>query len=77
MVQNVNDCCCDGVCFSTLIFFENVFGICYSWKVSGMDCVVCVCKVENVVCQFVGVNQVQVLFVIEKLVVDVDNDICV
>ena len=32
-------------------------------------------KVENAVRQLAGVNQVQVLFATEKLVVDADNDI--
>lgn len=46
-----------------------------SWKVSGMDCAACARKVENAVRQLAGVNQVQVLFATEKLVVDADNDI--
>ncbi|WP_170997956.1 cation transporter, partial [Escherichia coli] len=54
---------------------ENVSGTRYSWKVSGMDCAACARKVENAVRQLAGVNQVQVLFATEKLVVDADNDI--
>ncbi|HGT7606716.1 TPA: heavy metal translocating P-type ATPase [Escherichia coli] len=74
-VQNTNDCCCDGACSSTPTLSENVSGTRYSWKVSGMDCAACARKVENAVRQLAGVNQVQVLFATEKLVVDADNDI--
>lgn len=74
-VQNANDCCCDGACSSTPTLSENVSGTRYSWKVSGMDCAACALKVENAVRQLAGVNQVQVLFATEKLVVDADNDI--
>ena len=74
-VQNANDCCCDGACSSTPTLSENVSGTRYSWKVSGMDCAACARKVENAVRQLAGVNQVQVLFATEKLVVDADNDI--
>lgn len=73
--QNANDCCCDGACSSTPTLSENVSGTRYSWKVSGMDCAACARKVENAVRQLAGVNQVQVLFATEKLVVDADNDI--
>ena len=69
-VQNANDCCCDGACSSTPTLSENVSGTRYSWKVSGMDCAACARKVENAVRQLAGVNQVQVLFATEKLVVD-------
>lgn len=41
-----------------------------------MDCLSCVCKIENVVSNLVGIENVKVLFVIEKLVVDVCLDIC-
>ncbi|EIH6655259.1 cadmium-translocating P-type ATPase [Escherichia coli] len=74
-VQNANDCCCDGACSSSPTLSENVSGTRYSWKVSGMDCAACARKVENAVRQLAGVNQVQVLFATEKLVVDADNDI--
>ncbi|HCO7573790.1 Zn(II)/Cd(II)/Pb(II) translocating P-type ATPase ZntA [Escherichia fergusonii] len=74
-VQNANDCCCDSACSSTPTLSENVSGTRYSWKVSGMDCAACARKVENAVRQLAGVNQVQVLFATEKLVVDADNDI--
>ncbi|HEX4503512.1 MAG TPA: Zn(II)/Cd(II)/Pb(II) translocating P-type ATPase ZntA [Scandinavium sp.] len=47
----------------------------YSWLVSGMDCAACARKVENAVRQVAGVNQVQVLFTTEKLLVDADHDI--
>ena len=40
-----------------------------------MDCAACARKVENAVRQLAGVNQVQVLFATENLVVDADNDI--
>lgn len=40
-----------------------------------MDCAACARKVENAVRQVGGVNQVQVLFATEKLVVDANADI--
>jgi Cd2+/Zn2+-exporting ATPase len=40
-----------------------------------MDCAACARKVENAVRQVSGVNQVQVLFATEKLVVDAGSDI--
>jgi Cd2+/Zn2+-exporting ATPase len=47
----------------------------YSWLVNGMDCAACARKVENAVRQVSGVNQVQVLFTTEKLLVDAESDI--
>ncbi|EJV3269502.1 cation transporter, partial [Salmonella enterica] len=40
-----------------------------------MDCAACARKVENAVRQIRGVNQAQVLFATEKLVVDADADL--
>lgn len=40
-----------------------------------MDCAACARKVENAVRQIRGVNQAQVLFATEKLVVDADTDL--
>lgn len=54
---------------------DTVKGTRYSWKVSGMDCAACARKVENAVRQVSGVNQVQVLFATEKLVVDSNGDL--
>ena len=68
--QKPDDCCCEGACSAPEPVVETVKGTRYSWKVSGMDCAACARKVENAVRQVSGVNQVQVLFATEKLVVD-------
>ena len=47
----------------------------YSWHVEGMDCAACARKVENAVKQVAGVQQVQVLFATEKLLVNASQDI--
>ncbi|MBA4713729.1 MULTISPECIES: Zn(II)/Cd(II)/Pb(II) translocating P-type ATPase ZntA [Citrobacter] len=73
--QKADDCCCDGTCSTTPPVSDTVDGTRYSWKVTGMDCAACARKVENAVRQVSGVNQVQVLFATEKLVVDAGSDI--
>ena len=73
--QKADDCCCEGSCSTPEPVSETVDGTRYSWKVSGMDCAACARKVENAVRQVSGVNQVQVLFATEKLVVDAGADI--
>ncbi|QLY59159.1 Zn(II)/Cd(II)/Pb(II) translocating P-type ATPase ZntA [Citrobacter freundii] len=77
--QKVDDCCSEGRCStaapSPSPVSNTVDGTRYTWKVSGMDCAVCARKVENAVRQVSGVNQVQVLFATEKLVVDAGADI--
>lgn len=73
--QKVDDCCCEGACTTPEPIAETVKGTRYSWKVAGMDCAACARKVENAVRQISGVNQVQVLFATEKLVVDCHDDI--
>ncbi|PVZ86342.1 zinc/cadmium/mercury/lead-transporting ATPase [Serratia sp. S1B] len=47
----------------------------FSWTVTGMDCPSCAKKIENAVASLPDVNQVQVLFATEKLVVDAQSDI--
>lgn len=73
--QKVDDCCCEGSCSTPPPVSDTVQGTRYSWKVAGMDCAACARKVENAVRQVSGVNQVQVLFATEKLVVDAGSDI--
>lgn len=73
--QKTDDCCCEGACSPPESVVETVKGTRYSWKVSGMDCAACARKVENAVRQVNGVNQVQVLFATEKLVVDSNGDL--
>lgn len=73
--QKADDCCCEGSCATPPPVSGTVMGTRYSWKVTGMDCAACARKVENAVRQVNGVNQVQVLFATEKLVVDAGSDI--
>lgn len=47
----------------------------YSWHVAGMDCAACARKVENAVKQVDDVQQVQVVFSTEKLLVSASRDI--
>ncbi|MCS3432786.1 Zn(II)/Cd(II)/Pb(II) translocating P-type ATPase ZntA [Klebsiella sp. BIGb0407] len=47
----------------------------YSWHVEGMDCAACARKVENAVKTIPDVQQVQVLFATEKLLVKSTRDI--
>ncbi len=73
--KNANDCCTTAHVPARQRSLKTSSGTRYSWKVSGMDCATCARKVENAVRQLAGVNEVQVLFATEKLVVDADNDI--
>lgn len=73
--EKIDDCCAQGACSAPTPAFTTVKGSRYAWKVSGMDCAACARKVENAVRQVSGVNQVQVLFATEKLVVDADADL--
>ena len=73
--QKSDDCCCEGTCSPPESVVNTVKGTRYSWKVSGMDCAACARKVENAVRQVSGVNQAQVLFATEKLVVDSNGDL--
>lgn len=73
---NDDACSCDGACETTESPApESVQGNRFSWNVNGMDCAACARKVENAVRQVSGVNQVQVVFATEKLLVDADRDI--
>jgi len=47
----------------------------FCWQVAGMDCAACARKVETAVRQVAGVNQVQVTFATEKLIVDAGHDV--
>ncbi|MDM3066456.1 Zn(II)/Cd(II)/Pb(II) translocating P-type ATPase ZntA [Citrobacter sp. CK180] len=73
--RKVDDCCCEGACATEALIPDTIEGTRYTWKVAGMDCAACARKVENAVRQVGGVNQVQVLFATEKLVVDANADI--
>ncbi|HEJ0182775.1 TPA: Zn(II)/Cd(II)/Pb(II) translocating P-type ATPase ZntA [Citrobacter koseri] len=73
--RKVDDCCCEGACATEALVPDTIEGTRYTWKVAGMDCAACARKVENAVRQVGGVNQVQVLFATEKLVVDANADI--
>lgn len=74
-VPTKDDCCCDSGCETqpAPVLPEN--GDRYTWIVNGMDCAACARKVENAVKQVAGVNQVQVLFATEKLLVSADADV--
>ncbi|ABV15942.1 TPA: Zn(II)/Cd(II)/Pb(II) translocating P-type ATPase ZntA [Citrobacter koseri] len=73
--RKIDDCCCEGACATEALVPDTIEGTRYTWKVAGMDCAACARKVENAVRQVGGVNQVQVLFATEKLVVDANADI--
>lgn len=47
----------------------------YGWLIAGMDCAACARKVENAVRQIPDVEQVQVLFTTEKLLVSSPRDV--
>ncbi|EHG6522256.1 Zn(II)/Cd(II)/Pb(II) translocating P-type ATPase ZntA [Salmonella enterica subsp. enterica serovar 6,14:r:1,5] len=74
-IQKADSCCCEEHCASSAPVSTAVAGTRYTWKISGMDCAACARKVENAVRQIRGVNQAQVLFATEKLVVDADTDL--
>ncbi|WP_324723159.1 Zn(II)/Cd(II)/Pb(II) translocating P-type ATPase ZntA [Lelliottia sp. JS-SCA-14] len=70
-----DDCCCDSGCETQAAPVQPESGDRYTWIVNGMDCAACARKVENAVKQVAGVNQVQVLFATEKLLVSADADV--
>ncbi|HEY4435190.1 MAG TPA: Zn(II)/Cd(II)/Pb(II) translocating P-type ATPase ZntA [Lelliottia sp.] len=70
-----DDCCCDSGCETQAAPVLPESGDRYTWIVNGMDCAACARKVENAVKKVAGVNQVQVLFATEKLLVSADADV--
>lgn len=73
--HNDHGACCGGSQPESAPVISPASGTRYSWLVNGMDCAACARKVENAVRQVSGVNQVQVLFTTEKLLVDAESDI--
>lgn len=69
------DCCAEGVCEAPDAAPLAASGDRYSWVVNGMDCAACARKVENAVKQVAGVEQVQVLFATEKLLVNASGNV--
>ena len=70
-----DDCCCDSGCETQTAAALPENGERYTWIVNGMDCAACARKVENAVKQVAGVNQVQVLFATEKLLISAEKDV--
>lgn len=69
-------CCADDACSAQKPEPEIADnGSRYSWHVVGMDCAACARKVENAVKQVSDVQQVQVVFSTEKLLVSASRDI--
>ncbi|EJF30571.1 MULTISPECIES: Zn(II)/Cd(II)/Pb(II) translocating P-type ATPase ZntA [Enterobacteriaceae] len=69
-------CCADDACSAQKPEPEIADnGSRYSWYVAGMDCAACARKVENAVKQVSDVQQVQVVFSTEKLLVSASRDI--
>jgi Cd2+/Zn2+-exporting ATPase len=74
--QPSESCCADHVCGSETATENDALNHArFSWLVEGMDCAACARKVETAVRKVPGVNQVQVLFATEKLLVNADGDI--
>lgn len=69
------DCCCEAECETQRVTPLPARGDRYSWIVNGMDCAACARKVENAVRQVAGVEQVQVLFATEKLLVNASGNV--
>ncbi len=69
------DCCAEGACETPGAAPLAASGDRYSWVVNGMDCAACARKVENAVKQVAGVEQVQVLFATEKLLVNASGNV--
>ncbi|WP_312268479.1 Zn(II)/Cd(II)/Pb(II) translocating P-type ATPase ZntA [Pseudescherichia sp.] len=69
------DCCAEGACETPDAAPLAASGDRYSWVVNGMDCAACARKVENAVKQVAGVEQVQVLFATEKLLVNASGNV--
>ncbi|NIF33913.1 Zn(II)/Cd(II)/Pb(II) translocating P-type ATPase ZntA [Enterobacter sp. Cy-643] len=69
-------CCADDACSAQKPEPEIADnGSRYSWHVAGMDCAACARKVENAVKQVRDVQQVQVVFSTEKLLVSAPRDV--
>ncbi|MFB5746542.1 Zn(II)/Cd(II)/Pb(II) translocating P-type ATPase ZntA [Cedecea sp. S5-13] len=69
-------CCADDTCSAQKPEPEIADnGSRYSWHVEGMDCAACARKVENAVKQISDVQQVQVVFSTEKLLVSSARDV--
>ena len=69
-------CCADDACSAQKPEPEIADnGSRYSWHVEGMDCAACARKVENAVKQISDVQQVQVVFSTEKLLVSSARDV--
>ncbi|HEY4469507.1 MAG TPA: Zn(II)/Cd(II)/Pb(II) translocating P-type ATPase ZntA [Klebsiella sp.] len=74
--QPSESCCADHACGSETAAENDALNHArFSWLVEGMDCAACARKVETAVRKVPGVNQVQVLFATEKLLVNADGDI--
>lgn len=69
------ECGCEGACEPQRASSLPASGDRYSWIVNGMDCAACARKVENAVKQVAGVEQVQVLFATEKLLVNASGNV--
>lgn len=69
------ECGCEGACEPQRASSLPASGDRYSWIVNGMDCAACARKVENAVKQVPGVEQVQVLFATEKLLVNASGNV--
>ncbi|WP_144817992.1 MULTISPECIES: Zn(II)/Cd(II)/Pb(II) translocating P-type ATPase ZntA [Enterobacteriaceae] len=69
------ECCCAEACETQRTAPLPASGDRYSWVVNGMDCAACARKVENAVRQVAGVEQVQVLFATEKLLVNASGNV--
>ncbi|GAL59398.1 lead/cadmium/zinc-transporting P-type ATPase ZntA [Pseudescherichia vulneris NBRC 102420] len=68
-------CCCAETCETQRAAPLPESGNRYTWVVNGMDCAACARKVENAVRQVAGVEQVQVLFATEKLLVNASGNV--
>lgn len=68
-------CCCAEACETQRAAPLPESGNRYTWVVNGMDCAACARKVENAVRQVAGVEQVQVLFATEKLLVNASGNV--
>lgn len=76
VVAQADSCCTESGCAANNAADSEALNEArYSWLVEGMDCAACARKVETAVRQVPGVNQVQVLFATEKLLVNADADI--
>lgn len=76
VVAQADSCCTESGCAAdNAADSEGLNEARYRWLVEGMDCAACARKVETAVRQVPGVNQVQVLFATEKLLVNADADI--